>query len=333
MAAQMMRAVQYSTFGGGAAALQHVEIPMPVPAKDQLLIKVEAASVNPVDWKVIQAGLFKLFLPAKLPYIPGTDMAGEVVGLGPGVTSFAVGDKVSCWSDIRNGGSLAEYAAVPIKTTAKRPETVSAIDGASFGVAGQTALQAVRDSAGIKLDGSSKDKNLLITAASGGVGTYAVQIAKLGGAHVTATCGARNVALIKRLGADEVLDYKTPEGVKMESPSGRKYDAVIHCAKYQPFSDFKPQLKKNGKVIDLTPSPKGLLATGFQLATFSSQRFVPFLMRGNSDDLAVLTSLVNEGKLKTVVDSTFPLSKAEKAWEKQIEGHSTGKVLVTMVGE
>jgi len=159
------------------------------------------------------------------------------------------------------------------------------------------------------------------------------QLAKLGGAHVTATCGARNIALIKSLGADEVLDYKTPEGSKLQSPSGKKYDVVIHCSKFQPFSYFKPQLAKSAKVVDLTPSGKGLLATGFQLATFASQRFVPFLMSANSNDLALLTNLANEGKLKTVVDSTFPLSVAEKAWEKQIEGHATGKVLVTMVGE
>lgn len=159
------------------------------------------------------------------------------------------------------------------------------------------------------------------------------QLAKLGGAHVTATCGARNIALIKSLGADEVLDYKTPEGAKLLSPSGKKYDAVIHCAKYQPFSYFKPQLAKSGKVIDLTPSAKGLLATCVQLAMFASQKFVPFIMNANGKDLALLTSLVNEGKLKTVVDSTFPLSVAEKAWEKQIEGHSTGKILVTMIGE
>lgn len=159
------------------------------------------------------------------------------------------------------------------------------------------------------------------------------QIAKLGGAHVTATCGARNIALIKSLGADEVLDYKTPEGQKLQSPSGKKYDAVIHCAKYQPFSYFKPQLARSAKVIDLTPSGKGLLSTGFQLATFASQKFVPFLMSCNSNDIEILTKLVEEGKLKTVVDTTFPLSTAEKAWEKQIEGHSTGKIVVTMVGE
>ena len=160
-----------------------------------------------------------------------------------------------------------------------------------------------------------------------------LQIAKLAGAHVTATCGARNIALIKSLGADEVLDYNTPEGANLQSPSGRKYDAVIHCSKYRPFSNFKPHLTKDAKVVDLTPSPKGLLTTGFQLATFSNQRYIPFLMSANGKDLEILTDLVKDGKLKTVIDSTFPLSRAEEAWRKQIEGHSTGKVVVTMVGE
>lgn len=157
------------------------------------------------------------------------------------------------------------------------------------------------------------------------------QIAKLGDVHVTATCGARNIALISSLGADEVLDYQTPEGAKLQSPSGRKYVFVLHCAKYHPFSHFKPQLSKKGKVIDLTPFAKGLITTGIQLATFSAQKFLQIFVNSNSDDLALLTNLINEGKLKTVVDSTFPLSIAEKAWEKQIEGHLTGKAFVTMI--
>lgn len=327
---QRMRAVQFSKYGGGAAALEHVEVPVPVPSKDQVLVKVEAASVNPADWK-IQAGAMKLFgIPGKFPYIPGTDIAGEVVDLGPNVTSLAIGDKVSCYTELKRGGSLAEYAVAPLSLTAKRPENVSALDAASFGIAGQTALQSVRDSGGIKLDGSSEGKNVLVTAASGGVGTYAVQLAKLGGAHVTATCGARNVELVKSLGADEVLDYKTPEGAKLLSPSGKKYDVVIHCTDSLQFSAFKPQLAKTGKVIDLTPASQTFISSGAQLLTFSSQRLVPFLMKSVGSDLAVLVNLASEGKLRSVVDSTFPLSRAEQAWEKQIDGHSTGKVLVIM---
>ena len=137
--------------------------------------------------------------------------------------------KISNLNSIDTMNGLAEYAVASIKTTVKRPPGVSAENGASLPIAALTALQEIQDSAGVKLDGSRKEMNLLNTPASGGIGHYAVQIAKLGRAHVTATCGARNVSLIKELGADEVLDYKTPEGAALKSPSGRKYDVVIHC--------------------------------------------------------------------------------------------------------
>jgi NADPH:quinone reductase-like Zn-dependent oxidoreductase len=328
-----MQAVQYSAFGGSVSALKHVELPVPTPAKDEVLIKVEAASVNSIDWQ-IQEGRFRFLFPSKLPHTPGTDVAGEVVSLGPGVKTLAVGDKVSSWLSFKKGGSLAEYAIAPIKTTVKRPEEVSAIDGASLGVAGSTAIELVCDYIGIKLDGSNKtQKNLLITAASGGVGIYAVQLAKLGGAHVTVTCGARNIDLMKSLGADEVLDYKTPEGAQLQSPSGKKYDAVIQGAHYQPFSYFKPQLAPRAIVIDLTPSRKLILTTVLQRLTFSQQKFIPFVMSHTADYLNSLTNLIKDGKLKTIVDSIYPLSRAEDAWAHYIEGHATGKVLVTMVGE
>jgi len=215
-----MKSVQYSGYGGGAGALQSVDVPIPAPKKGELLIKLEATSLNSVNGK-IQKGELRLFLPPKFPFIPAVDSSSEVISVGPGVNDFTTGDKV-------NEGALAEYAVAPIKTTAKRPPGVFAETAAALPIAGLTKLQAVRDSAGVKLDGSGKEINLLITAVSGGVGHYAVQIAKRGRTHVTATCGARNVSLVKELGADEVLDYKTPEGAALKSPSGRKYDAVIH---------------------------------------------------------------------------------------------------------
>eukprot|EP00249_Psilotum_nudum_P017726 c26459_g1_i2 orf=511-1503(-) len=326
MADNMMRAVQYAAYGGGPSALKHVEVPVPTPKKGEVLVKVEAASVNPVDWK-IQSGILRPFMPSKFPYIPGTDISGEVVALGLGVDNFAVGDKVVSWLDLRTGGSLAEFAAAAVKTTAKRPLTVSSIDSACLPVAGLTALQAVRNVAGLKLDGNS-EANLLITAASGGVGLYAIQIAKLAGAHVTATCGARNIELVKKLGADEVLDYKTPEGDELKSPSGCLYDAVVHCATGIPWSKFEPNLKPVAKVIDLTPSLKSFAVTAFKKITLSKKQLVPLLMSANAQDLQLLVDLVQDGKLKTVVDSQYPLSRAEAAWAKSIEGHATGKIVV-----
>ncbi|EEF24500.1 Reticulon-4-interacting protein 1, mitochondrial precursor, putative, partial [Ricinus communis] len=177
----------------------------------------------------------------------GSDVAGEVVEVGPGVKNFKIGDKVVAMVSHLNGGGLSEFAVTKESLTVARPPEVSAAEGAALPVAGLTAQQALVQSAGIKLDGSGKQVNILITAASGGVGHFAVQLAKLGNTHVTATCGARNIEFVKSLGADEVLDYRTPDGAALKSPSGRKYDAVIHCAMGIPWGTFEPNLSENGK--------------------------------------------------------------------------------------
>lgn len=160
------------------------------------------------------------------------------------------------------------------------------------------------------------------------MGQYAVQLAKLGNTHVTATCGARNIEFVKSLGADEILDYKTPDGIALKSPSSRKYDAVIHCATGIPWATFEPNLSDNGKVIDITPGPSALFTFALKKLTFSKKQLEPLLMKPKSDNLAYLVKLVKEGKLKTVIDSKHPLSKAEDAWAKSMEGHATGKVVV-----
>uniref|UniRef100_A0A0C9S3Z8 TSA: Wollemia nobilis Ref_Wollemi_Transcript_14440_1464 transcribed RNA sequence n=1 Tax=Wollemia nobilis TaxID=56998 RepID=A0A0C9S3Z8_9CONI len=328
MAGKLMKAVQYSGYSGGAGSLQHVEVPVPTAKKGELLVKLEATSLNPVDWK-IQSGILRPFMPSRFPYIPATDIAGEVVDVGPGVEDFKPGDKIVSWLNINSGGGLAEYAVASVKTTVKRPPGVSAEEGASLPIAGLTALQAVRDSAGVKLDGTGKETNLLITAASGGVGHFAVQLAKLGRAHVTATCGARNLNLVKDMGADEVLDYKTPEGAALKSPSGRKYDAVIHCATHMPWSTFQPNLSSNGKVIDITPNFTSFLTFLGKKVTLSQQKLAPLLCVPRASDLALMTNLVEEGNIKPLIDSKYPLQKAEEAWGKIMEGHATGKIIVT----
>lgn len=229
---------------------------------------------------------------------------------------------------MQNGGGLAEFAAAKQKLTVKRPEEVSAAEASGLLVAGLTAHQAVTQSAGIKLDGSGQPVNVLVTAASGGVGHYAVQLAKLGNAHVTATCGARNIEFVKNLGADEVLDYKTPEGAALKSPSGRKYDAVIHCATGISWSTFEPNLSANGKVIDITPGPSAVLSFAMKKLTFSKKQLVPLLLIPKQENIECLVNLAKEKKLKTVIDSKHPLSKAEDAWAKSIDGHATGKIIV-----
>ncbi|KAL8058016.1 hypothetical protein ABFX02_04G221400 [Erythranthe guttata] len=203
-------------------------------------------------------------------------------------------------------------------------------EGASLPVAGLTAHMALTQFIGLDLTGKDPHhKNILVTAASGGVGQYAVQLAKLGGAHVTATCGARNLELVKSLGADEVLDYKTPEGAALKSPSGRKYDAVVHCAAGVAWSVFEGNLKEDGVVVDLTPGPAAMWTYAVKRITCSGKKLKPLMLIPKDDvGLKFLVELVKEGKLKTVIDSRHCLGDAEVAWSKGIAGHATGKIIV-----
>ncbi|TQE12391.1 hypothetical protein C1H46_002044 [Malus baccata] len=327
MANETMHAVQYENYGGGTSGLKHVQIPIPNPKKDEVLLKLEATSLNAIDWKA-QKGMLWPLLPRRFPHIPGIDVAGEVVKVGPGVKKFKPGDKVVGKVNTLTGGGLAEFAVTMESLTVARPPEVSAATAVGLPVAGLTAHQALTQTAGIKLDGSGQQANILITAASGGVGLYVVQLAKLGNTHITATCGARNIELVKSLGADEVIDYKTPEGAALRSPSGRKYDVVIHCATCIPWSTFEPNLSANGKVIDVTPTPSSLFSVALKKLTLSKKQLVPLFLFPTADNLEYLIKLVKEGKLKTIIDSKYPLAKAEDAWDRISDGHATGKIIV-----
>ncbi|KAH0633492.1 hypothetical protein KY284_036278 [Solanum tuberosum] len=328
MSGKLMRAVQYDSYGGGADGLKHVEVLVPTPNKDEVLIKLEATSLNPLDVK-FQKGVARPFVPRKFPVIPCIDVAGEVVEVGSNVVKFKAGDKVVALLNTIIGGGLAEYAVAKESLTVQRPEEVSAAEGAGLPIAALTAHKALVDIAGIKLDGSGPRMNILVTAASGGVGHYAVQLAKLGNTHVTGTCGARNIEFVKSLGADEVLDYKTPQGATLKSPSGKKYDVVVHCARDIPWSTFETNLSDTGKVIDLTPGPISMCTYVWKKLTFSKKQLLPLILIPKEDkELKLLVKLVKEGKLKTMFDSKHPLSKAQDAWAKSLDGHATGKIIV-----
>uniref|UniRef100_I1P686 Enoyl reductase (ER) domain-containing protein n=1 Tax=Oryza glaberrima TaxID=4538 RepID=I1P686_ORYGL len=309
-------------------SLQHVEIPVPSVKKHEVLIKVEAASVNPIDWS-IQKGMLRPFLP-KFPFIPVTDVAGEIVEAGSAGHELKVGDKVLSKLNFWKGGGLAEYVAAPESLTVVRPAGVSAVDAAGLPVAGLTAVKALM-SIGTKFDGiGGTGANVLITAASGGVGTYAVQLAKLGNHRVTATCGARNMDLVRSLGADEVLDYNTPQGAALTSlASDEKYDYIINTAKNVNWSAMKPTLSSRGRVVDITPNPGNYVAA--MLTMFARKKITMMaLMSLGKEEMRFLMELVGEGKLRTVVDSRCPFEKAAEAWEKSMGGHATGKVIVEM---
>lgn len=323
-----MHAVQYDSYGGGTSGLQHTEVPIPSPKKDEVLLKLEATSLNASDWK-IQKGVGRPLLPRKFPFIPAVDVAGEIVKVGEGVERFKAGDKVVALLYFFNAGGLAEYAVASQRLTVSRPPEILAAEGAGLPSCGLTAHQAVTQSAGIELDKTGQLRNVLITGATSGVGHYAVQLAKLGNTHVTATCGARNIEIVKSLGADEVLDYKTPDGAALKSPSGLKYDIVIHCAPTTiPWSIFELNLSENGKVINLTPDVFSHITSVVKILTFSKKKLVPFLINPKGENLDSLVKLMKEGKLKTVIDSKHPLSKAEDAWAKGIDGPYTGKIIV-----
>jgi len=242
-----------------------------------------------------------------------------------------------CIPPWKNGGGLAEYAVAPASLTVARPPEVSAAEGASLPTAASTALQQLKAAGVSSFDGSgggsNGPRNVLVTAASGGVGHYAVQLAKLAGLHVTATCGARNLGLVRGLGADEALDYKTPEGARLRSPSGRKYDAVMHCATGTPWSVFAPVLAGEATVVDVTPGIAAAARSFLQKVTLAKQRLVPLLLVPRKEEMEWLADMTRQGKLRTVVDSRYPLSRAQEAWAKSIGGHATGKIVVEMGGE
>ncbi|GJP41576.1 hypothetical protein CLOM_g1234 [Closterium sp. NIES-68] len=268
---ETMSAWQYSKHGGGADALSLSDnVPVPKPAKGEVLVRVRAASINPGDWK-LQSGLLP-FLPLRFPATAGFDLAGSVVAVGHGVTQYTVGEPVFGRAPFFKMGALAQYAVLDQDGSARKPASLSFETAAALPIAGLTALQAVRDYAGLPLpaapvapqsakgshDSSSKGKSsssrcnarVLVANASGGVGHLAVQLAKAAGAHVTATVGARNLDFARKLGADEALDYNSTAGKQLipsPSPSlsahaaaqiastadpyiGGRYDVVIDCS-------------------------------------------------------------------------------------------------------
>lgn len=311
-----------------------VEVPIPTAKKDEILLRVEAASINPFDWKV-QKGMLRPFMPPKFPYIPAIDVAGEVIGVGPGVTSFKEGDKVVSILNVTKGGGLAEFTAASTALTVIRPPAISPSEGAGVPTAALTAVLALK-AAGATFDNmqnsasEKQQKNILITAASGGVGLYALQLSKLLDYHITVTCGARNIDLLHSLGAHEVLDYRTSEGASLKSPSGKRYDAVIHCASSVEWRVLESNLSEDGVVVDVNPTFRSMALSVWKKVVFSRKRLVVFMLMPKVEELRFLMELMEQGKLKTIIDSGFKLENAKEAWAKSMEGHATGKIIIHM---
>lgn len=316
-----MNAIYFNEYGP-ADVLRYGEQPTPTPKPTQVLVRVRASSVNPIDWKV-RRGDIKLLTGFGFPMIPGRDVAGEVAAVGSQVVRFAVGDRVYGMADGGTGGANAEYALLAEPAAAFIPEKLSFEEAGSVPLAALTALQALRDH-GQLLSGD----RVLINGASGGVGAFAVQLAKaLGAGQVTGTASADNLELVRSLGADHALDYEKHDFTKDLS----RYDLIFDAAGKSSFVGSQAALRRNGRYVSTDPQPLTVVA-GKMAALLTTKSSHVLLADPSGPDLALISAWLQAGTLRATVDKTFPLSETAAAHRYNEEGSSSGKVVLT-VGE
>ena len=297
---------------GGPEVLFLEEVKRPTPGPDELLIKVHAASVNPFDWKVRQ-GYMQQFLPLTLPITIGWDVSGTVEATGSGVTQFKRGDEVYARLDVMKGGAYAEYTIAKESDVALKPKSVDHIHAAGIPVAGATAWQALFDAA--KLRAGQK---VLIHAAAGGVGIFAVQFAKAKGAHVIGTASGKNQGFLRELGVDEAIDY---EKTRFEDVV-RDVDVVLDTIGSEVQERSWKVLKKGGILISIVAPPSAEQAAKYGV------RAPMFQSHPGSADLVEIAKLVDSGRVKTFVDTVLPLAEARRAQELSAHGHTRGKIVL-----
>jgi NADPH:quinone reductase-like Zn-dependent oxidoreductase len=328
--ANPMKAVVYCDYGVANLKLEDVE--KPTPADDQLLVRVRAASVNPYDWHFVEGTPYVMRAMGVGLRKPkdtrlGVDFAGAVEAVGKNVTEFKPGDEVFGG----RGGAFAQYVC-PRATgaVALKPAGMSFEDAASVNIAGITALQALRDKGKVQ-----RGQKVLINGASGGVGTFAVQIAKSLGADVTGVCSTRNVDLVKSLGADHVIDYTKEDFTK----SAERYDVMLDNVGNRSLSECKGVLTPAGKYVliggggagdqgFLGGLGKALWAMVF--SKFVNQQMGMMMADANHNDLTILADMMQSGKLKPMIDRTYKLEQVPDAIRYVEQGHARGKVVITV---
>jgi NADPH:quinone reductase-like Zn-dependent oxidoreductase len=310
-----MRAMSYRTYGG---PLELVDVERPTPKADQVLIRARHSSVNPIDWKMA-SGKLRFLIPVKLPAIPGFDVAGEVAEVGPGVTAFRVGDRVHARVLGGSGAASAEFVLAGLDVVAPVPAGMPLDVAAALPLAGMTALQGLRDEASLPMQGAKE--RVLVVGASGGVGQLAVQIAKTTGATVTGVCSGRNAALVKELGADDVIDYTKSNAFEGKGP----WDVVLDCVGGSP-SAWTDKLVSGGRFASILPGPA--VFGRAMLNPFTSRRVRAVMLKANAPDLKVLDGLYERGVLRVTIDSRFPLSKMNDAWTRSQSGRAVGKIVI-----
>lgn len=325
-----MKAAVFTAYGP-PEVIEIQEVQTPVPKNDEVLIKVHAAALNALDWRILRGGsfVFRLMFGLRKQKVgPAHDVAGEVVATGPRTTRFKPGDPVF---GVCKGGA-AEYTCTAETKLARIPDGMTFAQAASIPVAGLTALQGLRDQG---VCGSTK---VLINGAAGGVGTFSVQIAKWLGADVTAVCGPKNVEMVRALGADRVIDYTQEDVTKLAD----RFDVVLENVGNLPLRAVKRLLKRDGKAI-MAGAPKKpwpvvghlletILLNACYLSTSGRRVFQILVAKIRPDDLALLAGLVETRKITAVIDTTYPLEQLVEAMRYLETGHARGKLIIT-VGE
>jgi NADPH:quinone reductase-like Zn-dependent oxidoreductase len=315
---------------GSPDDLELRDVERPPLDDDGVLVRVRAASVNPYDWHLMRGEPYLVRMSEGLRRpkraVRGVDMAGEVEAVGANVTGLRPGDEVFGWG---RWGSLAEYDRAGEHSCVPKPARLSFEQAAAMPMAGCTAVQALRDKGKVQ-----PGQRVLINGAAGGVGTFAVQIAKALGADVTGVCSTGNVDLVRSLGADRVVDYTVEDFTR----SGQRYDLILDLVANRSLRELRRVLTPKGAVVlsgagsHRRLGPIGQLLGGVVFSWFVGQRFLPFLATMQKDDLIFLGELVDAGKLTPVVDRTYPLSEAPEAIRHLETGHARGKVVVTVPG-
>jgi NADPH:quinone reductase-like Zn-dependent oxidoreductase len=324
-----MKAIVYCDYGT-ADVLKLMDIPKPVPNDNQVLIKVRAASVNPYDWHFVRGTPYVMRLETGLrkPKVTriGVDCAGTVEAVGKNITQFKPGDEVFGGKT----GAFAEYVCGSERGLALKPASITFEQAGSVQIAGLTALQALRDKGKVQ-----PGQKILINGASGGVGTFAVQIAKSFGAHVTGVCSTRNVDLVRSLGADHVIDYTKEDFAK----GAERYDVILDNVPNHSLSECRRVLTPNGKYVMIGgggPNDQGLIGVMLRpikamlLSPFVSQQMGMMMAKLDKKDLTVLADLMQAGKVTPVIDRRYKLSEVPAAIRYLEEGHARGKVIITL---
>lgn len=322
-----MKAVVHHCYGS-PDVLEVGDVEVPVAGPREILVKVEAASVNPLDWHFMRGSpyIMRFLTGFGAPGDPrfGRDFAGTVQAIGEEVTEFEVEDRVYGGAN----GAFAQYLTRGATgSVAKIPDNVSSAEAASVPVAGITALQALRDKGQLQ-----PGQKVLINGASGGVGTFAIQIAKSMGAEVTGVCSTRNVEMVKSIGADHVFDYKQEN----YTDSGQQYDLIIDNVGNHSLSANRRALKPNGKLVIIGGAKGdwvGPLAGPIKamlLQPFIDQKLMSMTAQMNAEDLSILAGMISDGLVTPVIERSYPLEETAAAIRKSEEGHVRGKLLLTI---